>query len=63
VVLVLLIAGDQVPVRLFIEVVAKVNEPPEQIGDTWVKAGIVGALTVTVMVVFVAHWPIDGVNV
>ena len=33
-VLVLLIVGDQVPLMLLLEVVGKVNEPPEHIGDT-----------------------------
>jgi hypothetical protein len=31
---VLLIAGDHVPTILFVEVVGKVNVPPEQIGAT-----------------------------
>ena len=43
VVAVLFIAGDHVPVIPFVEVVGKVNDPPEQIGATWVKVGDVAA--------------------
>ncbi len=38
---VLFMAGDQVPVILFVEVVGNVKLPPEQIGATWLNVGIV----------------------
>ena len=63
VVAVLLTAGDQVPVMPLFEVVGNVKLPPEQIGVTCVKVGTVCALTVTVIVVVVAHSPAAGVNV
>ena len=40
----LLIAGDHVPLIPFNELVGKLIVPPEQIGEIWVKVGIVGAL-------------------
>jgi len=46
-----------------LDMVGSVNEPPEQIGCTCVKVGVVAAFTVTVMVLSVAHWPASGVNV
>ncbi len=51
----LFMAGDHVPVIPFVEVVGKVNNPPEQIGATWVKIGVVNAFTVTLIVVLFAH--------
>jgi hypothetical protein len=62
-VLVLLIVGDQVPLMLLLEVVGKVNEPPEHIGDTWVNIGVSNWLIVTVIEAVVAHSPAVGVNV
>ena len=56
--------GDQVPVIPFVEVVGSVGAAaPEQIGATAAKVGVTLALTVTVSVVFVAHWPAFGVKV
>ena len=45
------------------DVVGKVIVPPLQIAVTWVKVGVVGWFTVTVIVVVVAHWPAEGVKV
>ena len=59
----MLIAGLQVPVIPLLDVVGKVNVPPLQIAATWVKVGIVGWFTVTVIVAVLAHSPVDGVNV
>ena len=39
------------------------NVPPEQMGATAVKVGVMFGLTVIVKVVVVAHWPEAGVNV
>ena len=52
---VLFIAGDQFPVIPFVDVVCSVIVPPEHIGATALKAGIVGELTFTVIVAVVAH--------
>jgi hypothetical protein len=63
---VLLIAGDHVPVILFVDVVGNVNVPPEQIGATGVKVGVVCGLTVILIVAVVAQVGTaveDGVNV
>ena len=40
VVCVLSMAGDQVPVMLLLEVVGKVNDPPEQMAGTCVNVGV-----------------------
>ena len=64
VVAVLLSAGAQVPVMPLLEVVGNaVNVPPEQIGATALKVGVMFGLTVIVRVVVVAHCPAAGVNV
>ena len=63
VVAVLFIAGDQVPEILLLDVVGKVKLPPEQIGDTCVKVGVVNGFTVTLIVVVFAHCPTVGVKV
>jgi hypothetical protein len=63
VVAVLFIAGDQLPEIALFEEEGRVNVPPLQIGATWVNVGDVGALTVTDIVVVVAHCPAVGVNV
>jgi hypothetical protein len=63
VVAVLLIAGDQVPVIALFDVVGSVNVPPLQIAATCVNVGVVGWLTVTVIVVVVAQRPAVGVKV
>ena len=61
---VLLSAGAQVPVMPLLEVVGNgFNVPPEQIGVTAVKVGVIFGLTVIVNVVVVAHRPAEGVNV
>jgi hypothetical protein len=59
----LLIAGDHDPVNPFVAVVGSMNVPPLQIGDTCVNVGVVGELTVTVIVAVAAHCPAVGVNV
>ena len=53
VVAVLFIAGDQVPVMLLLDVVGKVNVPPEHIAATWVNVGVVGWFTVAT--IFALH--------
>ena len=63
VVVVLFIAGDQVPVIALLEVVGNVNEPPAQIAATCVNVGVVAGFTVTVIVAVDAHCPVVGVNV
>jgi hypothetical protein len=40
---------------LLVEVVGKLIVPPLQIGESCVNVGVVGALTVTVIVVVLAH--------
>ena len=57
-------AGVQVPVIPLLEVVGNgFNVPPEQMGATAVKVGVMFGLTVIVNVVVVAHCPADGVKV
>jgi len=63
VVLVLLMAGDQVPVTPLFEVVGNVKLPPLHIAATCVNAVVVVAFTTTVMLAFTAHCPAAGVNV
>ena len=46
----LLIAGDQVPLIAFVEVVGKLNVSPAQIADTCVNVGVAAGFTVTVIV-------------
>ena len=61
---VLLIAGDQLPVTPLVAVVGKAAKAaPEQIGATWVKAGVTIGLTVMVIVWVVAQTPAVGVKV
>ena len=49
-------AGAQLPVYPLLEVVGKADKvPPEQIGATAVKVGVILGLTVIVKVVVVAH--------
>ena len=55
VVAVLLLAGDQVPVIPFNEVVSNEIEPPEQIGVIWVKVGVTNGFIVIDNVVELAH--------
>jgi hypothetical protein len=64
VVVVLSNAGAQVPVYPLVEVVGNaVSVPPEQIGATAAKVGVLLAVTVIVKVAVVAHCPAVGVNV
>ena len=60
---VVLIAGDQVPSIPLFEVVGSVKAVPLQIGPTCVKVGIVFGVMVTVIVAVVAHSPTAGVKV
>jgi len=55
VVVVLLIAGDQLPGIALFDVVGNVNVLPAQIGATWVNVGVATWVTITVNVVVVAH--------
>ena len=60
----LTVAGLQVPVIPFVEVVGRVGATdPVQIGFTAAKVGMMLELTVTSNVVVVAHCPTAGVNV
>jgi hypothetical protein len=64
VVAVLLIAGDQVPVMLLVEVVGNAaNVAPLHIAANCVNAGVILGFTVMVIVAVVAHWPAVGVKV
>ena len=64
VVALLLNAGDQVPLMLFIDVVGNATTPPLQIVVSGLTIAVApGAFTVTVMVAVVAHKPVVGVNV
>ena len=64
VVAVLFNAGLQLPLMPLVDVVGNaVKAPPEQIGATAAKVGVMFGLTVIVNVVVVAHWPTVGVNV
>jgi len=64
VVFVLSNAGLHVPDTPFIEVVGNGdNASPLHIGETAVKVGVVGGVTVIARVVVVAHTPAAGVNV
>jgi len=64
VVALLLKAGLQVPLILFIDVVGNATNPPLQIVVSGLTIAVApGAFTVTVMVAVVAHTPVAGVNV
>jgi hypothetical protein len=53
---VLIVAGDQVPVILFVDVVGKAaGVAPTQYGPACAKVGVTIAFTTTVIVVVVAH--------
>ncbi len=56
-------AGDQFPVKPFIEVVGRVIIPPIHIGAMSLNVGATGAPTLTVIVVVVAQAPDEGVKV
>ena len=63
-VVVLFIAGDQLPFIPLVEVVGSgLSTSPLQIGATALKVGVVLLLTVIVTVVELAHCPELGVNV
>ncbi len=65
VVAVLLMLGDQVPeigVELALDV-GRLMDSPLQIAGIWLNAGVITGLTVTDMVVVVAHCPASGVKV
>jgi hypothetical protein len=60
----LLMAGDQVPVYPFREVVGKPAKlDPEQIGATAANVGVILGFTVMTKDVLEAHCPAAGVNV
>ncbi len=60
----LTVAGNQVPVTPFVEVVGKTGAtPPGQMGATGLNVGRIGSSTVIVNVLVVAHDPVVGVNV
>ena len=64
VVVLLTVAGFQVPVMPLLDVVGSTGAAePEQIGATAVNVGVIFALTVIVSVVVVAHCPAVGVKV
>ncbi len=56
-------AGDQLPVKPFIELGGRVMIPPEQMGAMGLNVGVCGAPTLTVIVVVVAQAPDEGVKV
>ena len=59
-----MLAGLQLPVTPFVEVPESApGTAPWQYGPNAAKAGVTLALTVTGMMVVVAHWPPVGVNV
>lgn len=59
-----MIAGDQLPLIPFVDVVGKADKAaPEQIGATCVNVGVTFGLTVIVNVTIEAHCPAVGVNV
>jgi hypothetical protein len=60
----LTVAGFHVPVKPLAEVAGNNGgTAPVQIGLKAVKVGIKFGLTVTVIIVLLAHWPGDGVKV
>ena len=54
-VVVVLIAGDQVPVIPSFDVVGRVNVPPLQIAAACVDVGVTDGFTVTVIAAVLAH--------
>ena len=61
---VVLTAGLQVPVMPLVEVVGNTGAAaPAQTAGIAAKIGVIGAVTVMLNVVFVAHCPVVGVNV
>jgi pimeloyl-ACP methyl ester carboxylesterase len=64
VVVVLFIAGDQVPVTPLVEVVGKdAKAAPEQIGAIWLKMATIGFTTIVILAGVVVHCPASGENV
>ena len=64
VVVVLLNAGDHVPVIPSLDVVGNADKfTPLQIAATCVNVGVTVGFTMMVIVAVVAHWPAVGVNV
>ena len=59
----LFIAGDQVPVNPFVDVLGRVSVPPTHIGAMALKVGATGGPTLTVTVAVLAHCPAVGVKV
>jgi len=60
----LTVAGVHVPVIPLSDVVVNTGATePEQIGAIAAKVGVTAGVTVTSIVVDVAHWPASGVNV
>ena len=59
-----IVEGLHVPVIELVDVVDKVaGVAPWQYGPIAAKVGVTGALTVTLRVALLAHWPASGVNV
>jgi hypothetical protein len=58
---VLFTAGDQVPVILLFEVVGSVNDPPLQIGATWVNVGVIMTVEEGIASVIESVHPIEDV--
>ena len=57
-------AGDQVPVIPFVDVVGKgLNAAPEQIAGMGLNKGVTGVEITTLMPAIFAHRPAVGVNV
>ena len=60
----LTVAGLQLPVKLFSEVVGRTGAvAPEQIAGMALNAGVTFGLTRTVSLWVVEHWPAAGVKV
>ena len=58
------VAGDQVPVMPFVDIVGKTGAiAPLHIGFIAANVGVMVEATVTVSVAVVPHWPASGVNV
>jgi hypothetical protein len=63
VVIILLIAGDQIPVIPLLEIIGKgANVAPEQIGATVVNIGRIFGLTIMVRLTGTEHCPVVGVK-
>ena len=60
---VVLLAGDQVPLMPSLELPGRVKLSPLQVGPMGSKVGVTFGVTVTVKVVVLAHSPAAGVKV